>query len=369
MINLFYHENSSFLLQKVHNFFKTDFWVNGKVVRLFEKNIEKKLQVKLKACSCNSGSDALLLALKLDYDKYRDIYITTPLSYIASSSIAKFLNLKLIYIDVSKDNFLLDLNQLEIFMKSCPSKIKKKIKGIINVELFGATNNLKQLRLIAKKYNLTLIGDCSQSYGAIYQNQSSLNFYDYGILSFYPTKILSCYGDGGMVFVKKNILNKVQLLKNNGHDVLDKSNCRILGINSRLDSLQAYILNSKLKITDKIIKKKLFFYNLLKKNLPNYMKLPIIENKVIPNNYILSVYIEKKIVKKFINYMNKAKISCKIFYPKLLSKNRLLKPSIKTKLINATKCTKTLVSIPSHEKLTIQDFQYILIKINKFKII
>jgi UDP-2-acetamido-2-deoxy-ribo-hexuluronate aminotransferase len=366
MIDLFSQDNNTYFLKKIHNFFKNDFWVNGKIVSLFEKKIERKLKLKLKACSCNSGSDALLIALKLDYNKFKDIYITTPLSYIASSSIAKFLNLKIIYLDVSENNFLLDLNKLEEFLKSCPAEIKKRIKGVINVELFGATNNLQRLKKISKKYNLSLIGDCSQSFGTKYYNESSINFYDYAILSFYPTKIFSCYGDGGMILVKKKFYEKTKLLKNNGHDIFDKTVCKVLGINSRLDSLQAYILNNKLKTIDKIISKKKLFFDLLKKNLPHYMKLPILEKKVVANNYILSVYINKKIVKKFINYMNKQKIYCKIFYPKLLSKNRLLQPIIKNKLINAECCTETLVSLPSHNQIKLKDFRHIIKKINHF---
>lgn len=366
MINFFFQDNNFNYTKNLHNFFKRDMWVNGKIIEDFEKNIEKKFNLRLKACSCNSGSDALLIALKLDYEKNRDIYITTPISYIASSSIAKFLNLELIYIDVEKKSNLLDLDKLENFLKNCNRKIRKRIKGIINVEIFGYTNNLIKLRKISKKYNLSLVGDCSQSLGTYYKGKSSLDYYDYSVLSFYPTKILSAYGDAGMVFIKKSLKNKALLLKNNGHSIRNKSDCKILGINSRMDSLQAYILNNKLRNLNKVLKIKNKYAKILRKNLPSKFTLPEIDKNVKSNNYILSFYVKQKSVKKFIIYMQKNNIPCRIIYEKLLSENKVLRPIIKTNLPNASNCKKTLVSIPSHEKLNSKEFKFIIEKIKKF---
>ena len=143
------------------------------------------------------------------------------------------------------------LKELEKFLNKCPIQIQKRLKGIINVELFGATCDLIKLKKIAYKNNLTLIGDCAQSLGTKFKNKSTISYYDYSFTSFYPTKVLSCYGDGGAVFLKKN-LNKLNLLKNNGHSFKDKSTFKELGINSRLDSVQAYILNNKLKYLKRI---------------------------------------------------------------------------------------------------------------------
>ena len=366
MINLFCQNLNNIYFDKAKNFFKNDIWVNGKIVNNFEKNFEKKFKLNLKAVGCNSGSDALLIALLLDKNKKRDIYLTTPLSYIASSSIAKFLNLNLIYLDIYKDNYLLDLENLEIFLKNCPKKIFKRIKGIINVELFGATNDLIRMRKIAKKYNLSLIGDCSQSIGSKFRGQSSINYYDYAVTSFYPTKLLSAYGDGGMICVKKSLKQKALLLKNNGHAIYNKDDCKILGINSRLDSFQAYILDKKLNDLNKILRRKNLFYNILRSNLPEEFKLPVFNRDLSSNNYIFSFYIKNSMTKKFLNYMKNNKIECKIIYKKLLSENKVLKPIMKTKLINSYKIKKNLVSIPSHEKLSLKQFMYVIKKIQKF---
>ena len=84
-------------------------------------------------------------------------------------------------------------------------KIKKRLRGIINVEIFGSTNNLVKLKNLSKKFNLSLIGDCAQSFGTFYKKRTTVNYYDYSVLSFYPTKIYSCYGDGGALVLNKKI--------------------------------------------------------------------------------------------------------------------------------------------------------------------
>lgn len=366
MINIFKQDNNKHIFKDVFDKFKKDTWVNGNAVNTLEKNIKKFLKIGHSVSTCNSGSDALMLALLLDWKKDKDIYITTPISYLASSSIPKFLNLNLIYIDVESNNYLMSLDKLEIFLKNCPYKIKKRIRGVINVELFGKTCNLNKLRKISKQYKLSLIGDCAQSFGTLYRKKSTVSYYDYAITSFYPTKIFSCYGDGGAIFAKKKI-NKLALLKNNGHTKFNKSDCKVIGINSRLDSLQAHILNKKLpKLRAILNKKKLvskFLYNRL---FISHKKLNF-EKYINSNNYVYSFYIIPKARRRFLNFMNKNKIECKTFYQKLLSSNKLLKPVYKTNLKNAEYCCKSLISIPSHENLTNLQLLKITKLINSFK--
>ena len=366
-INFFIQDFNKQILGNIENKLKKDIWVNGSYVKKLEKNLEKYFNTKKKISTCNSGSDALLLALLLDKHSTKDIYITTPFSYIASSSIAKFLNLNIIYIDIAKDNFLLDLTLLENFLLNCPKKIKKRIRGIINVEIFGQTNDLSRLNKIAKKYKLTLIGDCAQSFGTIYKKRFSINYYDYSSISFYPTKIFSCYGDGGAVLMNKKKIKEATLLKNNGHEIFDKDNCKILGFNSRLDNIQAYVLFEKLKKIKNLIRKRTYNSKFLEKNNPLFLKLPRFDKNIIPNNYIYSAYINKNKRSKFINYMLKNKIECTTFYKKLLNQNNVLKPFLKTKLSNAILCSKSLVCIPNHENLNKKELLRISSVINSFK--
>lgn len=366
MINIFTQDNNKVLLKKIYSEFQKDKWVNGNIVKVLEKNIKKFLKVNHNISTCNSGSDALMMALLLDKKKNKDIYITTPISYLATSSIPKFLNINLIYIDVDINNYLMSLDKLENFLKYCPKKIMKRIRGIINVELFGQTCDLIKLSKISKKYKLSLIGDCAQSFGTRFKTKSTISYYDYAITSFYPTKIFSCYGDGGAIFTKKKI-KKLNLLKNNGHSESDKSTCKIIGFNSRLDSLQGYILNRKLLKLRKIINKKKLISKFLFDKLKKNFKFPVFDKNLNSNNYIFSFYIMPKLKKKFINFLNKNNIECKTFYPKLLSKNELLKPIYKTNLKNAKNTVKSLISIPSHENLNKIQLLKIINHINSFK--
>jgi dTDP-4-amino-4,6-dideoxygalactose transaminase len=366
-IKFYYQDNDATILNKINKVFFKDTWVNGSFISNFEIKLKKYFKTNKMVSTCNSGTDALKLALLLDRHKSKNIYITTPLSYIASSSVAKSLELEIIYIDIDKDNYLLDINKLENFLKKCPKKIKDKIKGIINVEIFGSTNNLTKLKKISKKYNLTLIGDCAQSFGTKFNNINTVNYYDYSALSFYPTKIFSCYGDGGALVLSKSKFKKAILLKNNGHTKQDKENCKVIGINSRLDTLQAYVLLNKLSSFKKILKKRYENKKFLENNISS-LKLPKFDNKLLQNNFIFTAFIHPKLRKNFIKHMKKNKIECLSIYKKLLNKNLPLKPYIQTNLANANHASKSLVCIPSHEKLNLKKMKKIANAINNFKI-
>jgi len=369
MISFFEQKKDNKTIKKIINYFVNDTWVNGSITNEFEKKLKSFLKIDHNTITCNSGSDALLISLILNKNKERNIYLTTPISYIASASIPKFLNLELIYIDVKKDNFIMCIDALEDFLKNCPKKIKKRINGIINVELFGQTCDLVKLKKISSKYNLTLIGDCAQSLGTKFNNKSTINYYNYAITSFYPTKILSCYGDGGAIFFKENY-SDVVLLKNNGHSLLDKSLCLKIGINSRLDSIQALVLNEKIHELKKIILKKKNIFHLYNKLIKenSLFSLPKdFNSSVKSNNYIYPLFINKNYRLRFLNYMKKNHIECKLFYKKLLPDNNVLKPIFKTNLKNSIKCSKELICLPSHENLKKKEIIKIANLINTLK--
>ena len=368
MINIFNLNNSAKNLKNIVNKinFNETAWVNGGEIKNLEKQTRKILKTKKEVCTCNSGSDALLLALQHLKRKDKDIIITTPISYIASSSIAKFLGYEIIYIDVDINNYLLDLDKLDNFLKNINKKIKSRIAGVIFVELFGNTGDLKKLSKICNKYKIWSLGDCAQSLGTEYNNKSSLDYYDFAISSFYPTKIISAYGDGGIIFLPKKFKNKFEMLKNNGHNLTDKTKCELLGINSRLDTIQAYILNHKIKNFKNYLihnKKNFKIYN---KNLKNFLKLPELNKKSSTNGYLYSFRIDKKLVKNFLNFMKINGIEARQFYARSLPENKVLKPIIKTDLRNAKKCSAEIISIPSRASLKNYEKNKILDTIKNF---
>ena len=253
------------------------------------------------------------------------------------------------------------------FFKKSINQNKKRIKGIIFVELFGNTTDLTKLRRLANYYGLSLIGDCAQSFGTKFLNKPTCNYYDFAAYSFYPTKILSAYGDAGILYMKKKSnLKKAQLLKNNGHDLVNKDICKYMGINSRMDSIQAYILNENLKKFRQVLKAKAYLTKHYDELLNKKINKPIINYKTHSNNYIYSIYIKKNKRKKFIEYMKKNKVECKIFYKRLLPENKTLKPIIKTKLKSAERNKLTLVCLPNSQKLNRKHIYRVSKLVNNF---
>lgn len=368
MINIFNLNNSAKNLKNIVNKinFNETAWVNGVEIKNLEKQTRKILKTKKEVCTCNSGSDALLLTLQHLKRQDKDIIITTPISYIASSSIAKFLGYEIIYIDVDINNYLLDLDKLDNFLKNINKKIKSRIAGVIFVELFGNTGDLKKLSKICNKYKIWSLGDCAQSLGTEYNNKSSLDYYDFAISSFYPTKIISAYGDGGIIFLPQKFKNKFEMLKNNGHNLTDKTKCELLGINSRLDTIQAYILNHKIKNFKNYLIHNRKNFKIYNKNLKNFLKLPELNKKSSTNGYLYSFRIDKKLVKNFLNFMKINGIEARQFYARSLPENKVLKPIIKTDLRNAKKCSAEIISIPSRASLNNYEKNKILVTIKNF---
>lgn len=344
-------------------------WVNGKEIFEFEKKLRKTLNTKNLAITCNSGSDALFLSLIYlkRINPQKNIIITTPFSYIASSSIPKFLGFELIYIDLDIKDYLLDLHKLELFLDNTEKSTKSKIAGIIFVEIFGGTKNLNKLKKIAKKNNLWVLGDCAQSLGTKFKNNPSLEYYDIAITSFYPTKILGAVGDGGAIFLKNiSQYKNIFLLKNNGHELINKDECLKIGVNSRLDTLQSVVLQKKLKDLKNIFNRKNEIIKYYNQNLKNYVQITKYENNVKSNNYIYSFMVEKNFKNKLIHYLKKKSIEAKVIYKKLLSQNKVLKSKTITELETAKIVRDQLVSIPSHPNLSDAEVEKISKEIKNF---
>ena len=174
----------------------------GKQLDIFEKNFLKFNQSKY-GIAVKTGTDALILALMASNIKSGDEVITVSLTAIPTISAIVSVGARPVFVDVNK-YCLID-------EKKIINKITKKTKAIIPVHLYGKTCNMDLILKIAKKYKLTIIEDCAQSLGSKYKKKKSGNFGDFGCYSFYPTKVLGAYGDGGFIVCKErkklNLLN------------------------------------------------------------------------------------------------------------------------------------------------------------------
>ena len=248
--------------------------------------LEKRLSeyAKTKFClTCSSGTDALLIPLLAKKIGPGDAIITTPFTYIATAEVISLLKATPIFIDIYPTTFNLDPSNIESAIDYAKQK-NLKPKAIIAVDLFGLPARYRLIKKIAKDNDLFLIEDAAQSFGANISNVKSGKFGDVSSTSFFPAKPLGCYGDGGAIFTDDEDLAEImKSIRVHGSNGNDKYNNVRIGINGRLDTIQAAILIEKLKIFNS----ELF----LRKKISDYYDLHISNNftkQYIPKNYFTS---------------------------------------------------------------------------------
>lgn len=230
-------------LQKVLD--ETDF-IQGSAVKRFSENLAEYLNVK-HVIPCGNGTDALQLALMAMDLQPDDEVITTPFTFIATAEVIALLKLKPVFVDVLPDTYNIDPSEIE-------KAVTEKTRVIIPVHLFGQVADLSSVMSIARKYGLTVIEDAAQALGAEIRCSDGKKYKagtigNVGCTSFFPSKNLGAFGDGGAVFTNDDQLaEKIKQLANHGMKV--RYHHDYVGINSRLDSLQAAVLNVKLNYLD-----------------------------------------------------------------------------------------------------------------------
>jgi dTDP-4-amino-4,6-dideoxygalactose transaminase len=186
-----------------------------------------------------SGTDALLLALRACDIQPGDEVITTPFTFIATAEVIAILQAKPVFADINDRTYNIDPAGIE-------KKITPRTRAIIPVHLFGHPADMDAIMDISRRHNLRVIEDCAQAFGALYRSRRVGSIGDFGCFSFFPSKNLACYGDGGMVITRdQDMAQKIRFLRNHGSRV--KYHHDLLGYNSRLDEIQAAILRVKMR--------------------------------------------------------------------------------------------------------------------------
>jgi dTDP-4-amino-4,6-dideoxygalactose transaminase len=236
-----YHSIKNEINDAINSVLESGRFILGENVQEFEKEFARYCNMKF-AIGVGSGTDALHLSLCSFNIGHGDEVITTSLSAIATSFSITYTGAKPVFVDIDPETYNIDTKKVE-------EKITDKTKAIIPVHLYGHSTDLDPLLKIAEKHNLLLIEDASQSHGALYKGKKVGSFGDVATFSFYPTKNLGCYGDGGIVLTNnKQTYEKILLLREYGQE--KRYNHSTLGFNSRLDEIQAAILRVKLKKLD-----------------------------------------------------------------------------------------------------------------------
>jgi dTDP-4-amino-4,6-dideoxygalactose transaminase len=221
----------------IHRVLKSGQFVLGAEVEAFEGEVANYLGVK-HAIGVNSGTDALVIGLRALGIGDGDEVITTPFSFFATAESISTVGARPVFVDVDEASFNLDPALVE-------AAITPKTKAIMPVHLYGRPCEMDAIMAIAEKHGLKVIEDCAQSFGARYQGKQTGTIGDVGAFSFYPTKNLGAYGDGGLLVTDSDELALLSRKLRN-HGSLDRYHNEMLGYNSRLDALQAAILRVKL---------------------------------------------------------------------------------------------------------------------------
>lgn len=247
-------------------------FIMGNEVTELEKSLEEFTGAKY-AISCSNGTDALLLAMMALDIKPEDEVITTPFTFIATAETIAFLGAKPVFVDIDEKTYNIDASKIE-------EKITLKTKAIIPVSLYGQPADMDKVNQIAKKYNLKVIIDGAQSFGSTYNGITDSNIADISTTSFFPAKPLGCYGDGGAVFTNcETLANKIKSLRLHGQS--KRYHHQYIGMGGRLDTIQASVLNVKLKYYKKDLAKRAEVASKYMKALENKSNiiLPFVDEK------------------------------------------------------------------------------------------
>jgi dTDP-3-amino-2,3,6-trideoxy-4-keto-D-glucose/dTDP-3-amino-3,4,6-trideoxy-alpha-D-glucose/dTDP-2,6-dideoxy-D-kanosamine transaminase len=354
-----YKKNRSKILRSIDKTLTSGTLFFGKQLETFENNFIKINKAKY-GLAVGSGTDALIISLKaLGIGKNnKDEVITVSNTAIPTASAIRSAGATPVFADI-KDDYLID-----------PLKIKKLInkntKAIIPVHLYGQSCNMEEIIKIAKKHKLKIIEDCAQAQGASFKNKYVGNFGDFGCFSFYPTKILGAYGDGG--FITTNSPKMFQIIKRlrfYGIEQNDKNNkfnniyySNEHGLNSRLDEIHSSILNIKIKQVKNFISKRRQLANLYTKELSKTSLVLPKENLNCKHVYHLyTVY--HPLRDKIIKALNKKKIKINIYYPFPIHKMKGYQSKKKFDLKITNTLYKGIFSLPLYPELKFSEVKKI----------
>lgn len=342
----------------IHSVLDTGHFILGKAVSDFESNTAKYLGVK-HAIGCASGTDALQVALMALNIGPGDEVITTSFTFVATVETIALLGAKPVYVDIEPDTFNIDSTKIE-------AAITKNTKAIIPVHLYGHSVDMDAIMQIAKKYGLSIIEDTAQAMGAEYKGKKVSAIGDIGSISFFPSKNLGAYGDAGMV-----VTNNDQLAEKLRMIILHGSKVRyyheILGVNSRLDSIQAAVLNVKLKYLDEwndARRKAAGIYDKLFENTPVVTPKAKVYTKHIFHQYTLRVPNRDQLA----DYLKSKGIPHAIYYPVPLHRQNAYAhlAASDIHLPVTEQMTNEVISLPMHTELTYEMQEYISTEIKKF---
>lgn len=347
-------------------------YIMGKNVERLEQTFSEYIGVEY-AISVANGTDALVLALTALGVKEGDEVITSPFTFFSTAESISRVGATPVFVDIEENTFNMNAKLIE-------EKITSKTKAIIPVHIFGYPCDMDIINKIVKKYNLFVVEDACQAIGAIYKGKKVGSISDIACFSFFPTKNLGCAGDGGMVVTKNNIIaEKVMALRNHGSGEIGRkvANCinmgqdnkilegyekyyhYLIGYNSRLDEIQAAILNVKIKYLDEWNEKRREIAKEYNKKLYMYHPTKVdTDIKPVYHMYVLKMKDRNKVI----NRLKSCGITCGVYYPVPLHMQNVYS-NLQYKygeLPIAEKVSNLVIALPIFPELTKEEQDYII---------
>ena len=357
-----------------NNFFKSlnkiydsGYYIIGSETEKFENNFSKICNVKY-CVGVGNGLEALALSfrafIEMKIMKEGDEVIVPANTYIASVLAISTNNLKPVFVEPDNNTYNIDENKIE-------SKITKKTKAILVVHLYGQVCNMLKIKKIAKKYNLKIIEDVAQAHGATFKNKPAGSLGDVGCFSFFPGKNIGAIGDAGAITTNdRNLSKTIKSLRNYGENDFKRSSVRkytnqFKGYNSRIDEVQALILNLKLTNIKRDNVKRKNIANFYIKNIKNpKLQLPMIAKNTSHVWHLFTIRTKNR--KALINHLNKNNIRSMVHYPIPPHKQRAYREYNHLKFPITELIHKEIMSIPASIILTKKQMKKIVDVLNRY---
>ena len=334
-------------------------FISGNQVKELEERIAKYVGVK-HCITCGNGTDALSLVLEAWGIGQGDAVFVPNYTFFATAEVVSYVGAIPIFVDVYPDTFNIDIEHLEKQIKNVIQEGILKPKVIIPVDLFGLLANYEKLEKVAKKYNLLVLEDAAQAFGAEYKGRKACSFGDAATTSFFPAKPLGCYGDGGAIFTNDdNLASLLESLKVHGKNKEDKYDNIRIGVNSRLDTIQAAILDVKL---DAFIKHELSdvnkVYELYTQRLKDYVVTPVIPEGYYSSFAQYTIKLSSGSERDGLqNFLKENDVPSLIYYTKTMHQQKAFSylSNSDTDYPVSTKLCDLVLSIPIHPYITIEE--------------
>jgi len=334
-------------------------YINGDAVFEFEEQFAKYSGEGSICVGCGNGTDALYLALRsLKIGNLDEVIIPTQ-SFIATVEPLLLLGIKPIFVDIDPDTYCIDAQKIE-------ASITDRTKAIMVVHLYGNMCEMDTIGQVAKKYKLAVIEDAAQAHGATFHGKKSGTFGDIAAFSFYPGKNLGAYGDAGALLTRDSHLAQI-LSQMTNHGRMQNRNSKhskythfLLGLNSRLDSIQAAVLNVKLRHLDTWVKRRREIAHLYNSSLEGTVKIPKEKSGVMSSYHHYVIQVNSR--DKFIENLAKKGISASVHYPDPLHKHKPVKDFVGNQEGNfpvAEELARKCVSLPIYPEMTDSMVEYV----------